>query len=459
MLISGIILTIVMGIALTGCMAAKLSWVERVGLSFPLGMAVETLLMALMDGVGIALLPFNLLIGEAALLIVAILFIWQRRKDFLHSLASVPHIDRQSYNLVWVLFIVGIAYLEYMNLQKCLYYPPFDRDSLAGFETIGYIIAQEHTLGGLSLFDGAYVSNVHDAGSYITYAPFVQLSYGYVYTLGAETSKIVPALMYLFFLIAFYGSVRRMAGKTGAAAATFFMVLTPEMLAFASLSITNVMHAVFASLSVVYMSLWFKERERKDLLLCGSLLGANVWTRTEGVVFIGAVGLLLVIDAVRSRQRTYTIPVALAAVFAMLPLVGWTLFCKLNGLHAESIAIVHPFWDAAKMKTIVGYMLGLYGSTTLYGLTFILFIIAVVGNVWFTMRKKDNLPLLLAIVLASVFYILLLYHIDYKWDAMTNVLSYSAKRFLFCFAPLAWAYTFASYPVRFALAKLERYLL
>jgi hypothetical protein len=215
------------------------------------------------------------------------------------------------------------------------------------------------------------------------------------------------------------------------------------------------MHAVFASLSVVYMTLWFRDNDRKDLLLCGALLGANIWTRTEGIVFTGAVLLLLSIDVVRKK---YFKPLALSALFALLPLVCWMLFTRLNGLYAESIAITHPFWDAAKLKTIFNYMWGLYSSTTFYGLSFTLFLIAFLANLWFTVREKDNLHLALAILLASVFYIIVLYQIDYKWDAITNVLSYSAKRFLFCFAPLVWYYTFACYPVRYALGKLERFL-
>ena len=48
-------------------------------------------------------------------------------------------------NLIWLLFILLIVHIEYMNFSKCIYFPPFDGDSLAGFETIGYVASQEQT--------------------------------------------------------------------------------------------------------------------------------------------------------------------------------------------------------------------------------------------------------------------------------------------------------------------------
>ena len=116
-----------------------------------------------------------------------------------------------------------------------MFFPPSDRDSLAAFDTLGFVAAQDHTYMRMSLFDADYNPSIHRAGGSIAYAPFVQMSYAYVYILGAETSKSIPALMYLFFVIAFYGILRRNTGKTVAALSTLFMMMAPEMLAFSSL--------------------------------------------------------------------------------------------------------------------------------------------------------------------------------------------------------------------------------
>jgi len=457
MLIFGIFLTIALGFVIVNVISPRFTLTESVGLSFLLGMGIQTILMVIMDQIGIPLTGINLLIGGLLLFIVFCYLLFPRRKMLMRKVDNSFSLRSlwKDFNLVWLFLILLIVALEYMNLSKCLYYPPFDRDSLVGFDTLGYVIAQEHTLKGLSLFNESYIPGIHGAGSYISYTPLVQLSYAYVYALGTETSKIATGLFYLFFLLAFYGVTCRLAGKTGAALATLFMLFTPEMIAFSSLSITNVVHAIYASLSVIYMSLWLRERKKRDLFLCGILLGLNIWCRMEGIVFTGSVLLLLLIDSIRRKEYKNFLWVA---GFGLLPLVIWGVFTKINGMYAESIAILHPFWDSEKFDTILTYMISLYKNLNYYGWTFLAFAVAFLLNIGYILKERDNLNLLFAILISAVFYIVVLYQIDYKWDIITNVLSYSAKRFLFCFAPLAWYYAFTNKTTLLALRKMDEFL-
>ena len=47
---------------------------------------------------------------------------------------------------------------------------------------------------------------------------------------------------------------------------------------------------------------------------------------------------------------------------------------------------------------------------------------------------------LAALLLSIILYYIILYQVDYKWDSINNVLAYSAKRFMFCYVPIAWYY-------------------
>ena len=450
MLVTGTILLFVMGFLALNLLSIRFSLSEQAGLAFPTGMGIETLMMAAINLFGVPLTAASVLI-TASLLILAFSFLLYRRKDEITARhKSAFRIKPAGYNLVWLFFIALIAWLEYMNFTKCMYFPTFDRDSLAGFDTIGYVIAQEHTLKGLSLFQSDYMPHIHDAGSYIVYAPMVQLSYAYVYLMGAETSKLVPALMYLSLLIAFYGSMKRVVSKTGAAAATFFMMITPEMLAFSSLSATNVIHAVSASLGIIYVAIWFGGRDRKDLYLGSLLLGLNIWTRTDGVVFILAALLAVFIDAVKGRRWRNVPPLA----FSFIPALLWMIFEKASHFHAESIAILHPYWDAEKAGTIWEYMKSHYSNTLYYGWTFAAFLISTLINGWYLIKRKDNAALLGMITVSSVLYMIALYQIDYKWDTIQNVLAYSAKRFLFCFIPMVWFCSMSNHWVKYLFNRM-----
>ncbi|HIX26445.1 MAG TPA: glycosyltransferase family 39 protein [Candidatus Barnesiella excrementigallinarum] len=437
MLIFGIILTCLTGILLTGIVGTRFSWAERIGLSFPLGMTLQTIVMALLDLMHIPLTATSVLAAEA-IVFALLLFIVIRYRG-IDSLRFTPAMldDWKQANLVWILLLFLIGYCEYMNFSKCIFFPPSDRDSLAAFDTLGFVAAHDHTYMRMSLFEADYNPSIHQAGGSIAYSPFVQMSYAYVYLLGAETSKAIPALMYLFFVVAFYAILRRNTGKTVAALATLFMMMTPEMLGFSSLSGTNVMQAIFVGLGIAYTASWFRNRHDHDLYAGALLLGANMWCRNEGIVFIGAACVVLLIDCI--RRKSYRKGLYFTGV-ALIPAVIWFIYMKIGGLYTEGMAITHLFWDGEKAGNIVNGFWTLFNNTLYYGWTFVVFAIFLLGNIWFTIKKRDNLALLGMIVLSVVFYGLVIYHVDYVWDSIQNVLAYSAKRFFFCYAPLCWYY-------------------
>ena len=228
MLTFGIILAIILGFVTVSLVSTKFSWTEKIGLSFPVGIAMMTFIMIFLDTVFIKLQQSTIIPFSIGLSLVFILLLY--RQGRLYSIFQPIHRFRLSkYNVVWLAFILVIAIYEYYNWTKCMYFPTFDNDSLCGFDTFGWVAAHEKTYKGMSLFNTAYNASIHNAGSYINYAPFVQMSYAYVYIFGATISKIVPAMFYVSFLILFYALVRRVAGRTLASMTTLFMMMTPEM--------------------------------------------------------------------------------------------------------------------------------------------------------------------------------------------------------------------------------------
>lgn len=455
MLTLGIILTCLNGILLTALVGSRFSWTERIGLSFPLGMTLQTIVMALLDLLHIPLTATSVLLGGLLLFALLLFVVWRFRG--IDSLRLTPAMldDWRQANLVWVLLLLIIGYCEYMNFSKCIFFPPSDRDSLAAFDTLGFVAAHDHTYMRMSLFDADYNPSIHRAGGSIAYAPFVQLSYAYVYLLGAETSKAIPALMYLFFVVAFYGILRRNTGKTLAALATLFMMMAPEMLAFSSLSATNVMQAIFASLGIAYTASWLRSRHDHELYAGALLLGANMWCRNEGIVFIGAACIVLLIDCI--RRKSYRKGWYFTGL-ALLPAVIWFVYMKVGGLYTEGMAITRLFWDGEKAGLIVKGFWDLFAAPLYYGWTFPAFALFVVANLWFMVKSRDNLPLLGMILLSLLFYGLVIYHVDYVWDSIQNVLAYSSKRFFFCFVPMCWYFIATTRIARTGSDYIERYL-
>lgn len=435
MITPALILVFLAGFLIVSLISCKFSLLERIGFGFPVGLGVVTFLMMLRDWVGCGITGTSSFILTASVFICALaLVIFYRRKEFIESL--VPKFDFSWFNLLWVLLLIVLVWVEYHNFAKCMFFPTYDRDSMAGFDAMGYIAAQEHTYKNMSIFLGDYMPRMHAPGSCISYLPMLQLSYAYVYSLGAETSKTIPAFFYLAFIIAFYGMIRRTMNPTAAIVATLGMVYTPEMISFSSLSATNVLHAAMASTGLIYVCMWCNDTKEKHLLILGALLLAiNHWLRAEGIVFGCTGGLLVLLQCIRKKASWWNLA---APILTLIPTIAFMAYSASCNLTSESAIIARIYWDGEKISTIWNGAWELLSGATFYGWAFYIMFFVFLANIYYTIKKRDSLFVLSAFVIALVLYYVVLYHVDYKWDSINNVLAYSAKRFMFCYVPIAW---------------------
>jgi len=440
MIILGITLTILLGLAIMLAISTKFTLLEYLSLSFPLGMGLQTFLMSLLDwsNIGITLGGTTLfsLIAVAGLLIL-VYRNFKKDPEFLNRF-SLKNVNLPKPNIVWILFTFLIVWFEGMNFYKTIFFPSFDTDSIRGFNFVGIAIAAEGTLKGLSLFNSPNYHFQSDAGL-ASYTPFAQLSYAYVYLFGAMASKIVNAMMYLSFLGIFYSLLKRVTTHTAAAIFTFMMMITPEMLAFSALSGINLLHTVYAASGLLFAVLWFDKKDQKLLILSAILLSMNCFTRNEGIVFSGMASLLVLF---RFFKKDIDWKKSLAFfVTAFFGFVYWTIFLKANQIHSGSdLIITKLFWDGDKVATMYRELKPLYLNTQYYGIGVVVFGLMLLGNLWNLFRKGDQAALVVATLGVMFLYTLIIYQIDYVWDSIENVLRYSYKRFFFSFIPLLWFY-------------------
>lgn len=440
MILLGISLTILIGLAIMLAISTKFTLLEYLSLAFPLGMGFQTFLMSLLDWSNIGITLGGTTIFSLIVLAGLLILVFRNLKkdsEFL-SRCNPKNFKLPKPNSVWILFTFLIIWFEGMNFYKTVFFPSFDTDSIRGFNFVGMAIAAEGTLKGLSLFNSPNYNFQSDAGL-AAYTPFAQLSYAYVYLFGAMASKIVNAMMYLSFLGIFYALLKRVTTHTAAAIFTFMMMITPEMLAFSALSGINLLHTAYAASGLLFAVLWFDKKDPKLLMLSAILLSMNCFTRNEGIVFSGMASLLVLyrffkkdIDWKKSL---------LFFVTAFFGFIYWTFFLKANQIHSGSdLIITKLFWDSEKISTIFRELKPLYLNTQYYGIGVVVFGLMLLVNLWNLFRKGDQAALLFVTFGVILLYTLLIYQIDYVWDKIENVLRYSYKRFFFSFIPLMWFY-------------------
>ena len=130
MIVLGILLTIFNGYLLVNLISDKFTFIEKAGLSFLIGIFIETLIILFADMIGVSLGFRNIL--YISLFIMLLLMIpYFRNPGKLYKGNFSLTFDYSGLNAVWLLFVILICYFEYMNFSKCMYFPTFDRDSLA----------------------------------------------------------------------------------------------------------------------------------------------------------------------------------------------------------------------------------------------------------------------------------------------------------------------------------------
>jgi len=440
MILLGITISLLIGLGIMLAVSLRFTLLEYISFAFPLGIGVQTFLMSLLDwsNIGITL---GATITISLIALAGILWIANQNlvKDpvFFRPL-SFSNIKLPKPNLIWILFVSLIVWFEGMNFYRTLFFPSFDSDSIRGFNFVGIAIAAEGSLKDLSLFHSPNYNFQSNAGL-ASYTPFAQLAYAYVYLFGAMASKIINALMYLSFLGIFYALLKRVTTHTAAAFFTFMMMVTPDMLAFSALSGINVLHAIYACTGLLMTVLWFTKKDPKLLLIAAIMLSMNCFTRNEGIVFSGMASLLV---AFRYFTKDIHWKHCLAFVFtAFFGFFYWALFLKSNNIQTGSdLIITKLFWDEEKISIMCRELKPLYMNTLLYGISIIAFFGTVALNLWNTIRKRDQLPLLFVTLGVMMLYTFLIYQIDYVWDSIQNVLRFSYKRFFYSFIPLMWFY-------------------
>lgn len=458
----GLVLAFLVGFSCLWFLNKKniLCWQEIIGLSLPGGIAQIVFCMLVLDWTGIPLTCLS--VSLSALFLV--LFWGGLSIAHHHPLPSITFkkLHWSWVNLVWCAFFGVVVYIAYINFQNTLYYPFLPHkeiDSISGYETIGYLVSQEHTLRRLAIFNPEESPLMRIPTSYIGYAPLTQLSFSYIRLFGAETAKAIPAFTFISFLLAFYGLVKRNSNNLSAIIATFFTLITPQLIEMSFSSMTNMPHIIYTSLGVLYgLNYIFNNRkgiqETCFLWLSVWFLSASVLTRSDGVVFPAALGILLLYECIRKRV---SIKWLLLWSFSILGvLVFWALFRQTGNMATENFFIKHFFIDTPRIQTIVKTTFKLLFKKSYYGWTFYCLAIAFALELFFVFKKKTSLLTFIFSALALGLYFVLLYHMDYSvWAPIDAVLIDSAMRVYLCLVPLAWFAVFSSYSIGTLLKKIE----
>ena len=428
------------GFMIMNIISTEFSLGQKIGLSMPLGFGLSTVIMLLANFLRV---KFSIeLIFSLSLLIVAFVGIIVLRKKKLASIVNLNFKrfrNLQYLNLSWIFLVLVLCYIVYGITAKALFWPPAAYDSVAGYDYMAKVVAAEGNFNN-SIFDQANpTSSIRHS-----YPPFVPGSYAIAYMLGFQSSKISVVLIFVSLIIYFWSLLRKYTSETAAIFFTLLMTSVPEFLAMSALSLTNVPQTLFASSGLLALFEYHKESRKQYLILGTVLLGLNVWTRSDGIIFIAGGGVMLLYHFISKKKFEWK-SLSIYSIFSMLPFIVWQLFMKINikGIYSNSdVFVKHLFWDGEKMSELMSLIWNIISSIQLYGVVFTLFGIILLLN--FKFLRKDKPILLIGIFSSFLLYSFLYYQMDNVGDnfgyRISSMINSSFKRGMFPFIPVICFY-------------------
>ena len=495
------ILIFLLGFALLTLISRDFKISERLALAMPIGLGLTSFVMFFLDRTIHSITSGSVMISVGALMVIffGVRLALDARNNDLPWKRPSPKMDFSWLTLVWVVFAGMTAFLVDGIIQKCLYWPPAEFDTILGYDLLSKAIAREHVIVNSILSNKDIVNG---CGPRLMYPPLLALCNSLCYMTGMETPKLINALFFISWVFIIYLLLRRFVSSTGAILFTFLIVVVPEMFAHASFSLTNLPCAIFTSIAVIAFVIWYEQKKEGFFYLSFIAVIFGIWTRSEAVLFAGGIMAVLLYVAVRERRFKYLFIYALSIV----PFLGWNIFLKAYVPRDQTgIFISKAFYEPAKLKQVISTAWDIMGSYNIYGLTFYIGIaglfLIVILNIALGFKDMKNkvmlgglifwivvylavgvnlfsLVLFAALVLAVAFingekwellfifffafgvYSLMFYQMkeDGTLFSSGGWMQSGYKRGLFCYAPLALFIVATSKWVAWAFAKLDEQL-
>jgi hypothetical protein len=191
-------------------------------------------------------------------------------------------------------FLLMIAFIVFVSVWRCFYYPPTPVDVLSGAEVIAEYTLREQTMIN-SVFE------VEPSGNTLK-PPFItclQIIYKFA---GFPFGQIWLSNIFICFTIILYHllSIRLHRILVGIMMLLFLAI--PEMYAFTFMILYDYSNAVFFFLAVYFLVSFFESGESNVLALAGVLMGVATYIRPETLVLAGLLVPVILWNGFRAKK-------------------------------------------------------------------------------------------------------------------------------------------------------------
>jgi len=263
---------IYIGYLVTWVIIKKARLLERLGLSYLLGIGLYTLLVYFYSMIGLKINLLSLMIS--AFLSIALLTIILRKikytinlniafKNNMYIFGKMPRIDR--------LILYTIIFFCFLSFVIALYQPITVWDALALYDFRAKIIASQGYFGQI----------VGNFNYFAHYPLLTSLAHTFVYIIGDHNPQFIYPLFLISFVFVFYALVRHYSSQRASLLACLFLVTSPIYFEHSTIAYTNLPYAVYFSLGIIYLYKYLIDRNNSLIVPVALLIGLSTWVRSD----------------------------------------------------------------------------------------------------------------------------------------------------------------------------------
>ncbi len=305
----GFLLTITFGLLVSFMVAPKLKAVERLGVSYVLGLGFQTLFMFFSYLFGI---KFTLINSFFILFIAIIPFLiafWKKIIPFLVDLKS--DVSMHGFSKTEKIIVYIIMFFITFSLIYTLYWPVSAWDSLVLYDWRAKLFYETGTM----------VEGIR-SGDFFGVPLLTSLAHTWEYLLGGKYPEFIYSLFLFAFAAMFYGSLVKFTSRLVSIFATLIVVTLPDIFTHSTFSYTNFPYTVYFVMSTIYLYISIVKKEKGYFVLSAILLGLSTWARSTEPFWL--VNLFILIIYFLYKKKFWQ-PVAFSIIFFLIR-QPWVIF-------------------------------------------------------------------------------------------------------------------------------------
>lgn len=307
-----VLLTLMQFVAGFGLLTLFRIWLTPVmlaALSVLMGVIVFSIVPFLLELFFIPLTAVNVFTG----LIVACLLLNIKFKSSIERFRRFAKEINLNVELYEIPFLLAIAFIVFVSVWRCFYYPPTSRDLTSGPEVIAEYAVREKTM-----LNSLFTVNLETTNNQFK-SPFItslQIIYKYA---GFPFGQIWLSNVFICFIIFLYHALIRNIHKLLAGLLIIMFLAIPEMYAYTFMVLYDYSNAVFFFLGTWFLFEFYKSDEKNQLVFAGLLMGIATYIRSETLVLSGLLALNLLWHQYRKKDGLGKISISMC--WFLLPAV------------------------------------------------------------------------------------------------------------------------------------------